>query len=152
MKKEIRSLYLKLTNKQHYTRHNIEQLVNVQSKKEMTLQTDFGHYCQEFQVQAQYLKEQNKMTDCEVNYEFWREITGELRTDLMQWLEILYVNQDADDLFKFANVVRQADCILAAGTIHSGAVQTVTKEQEKLVIKQESKYIKVLRKLEQLQA
>ena len=46
----------------------------------------------------------------------------------------------------------QADCILVAGTIHSGAVQTVTKEQEKLVMKQESKYIKVLRKLKQLQA
>ena len=79
-------------------------------------------------MQAQYLKEQNKMIDCEVNHEFWRGITGELRTNLIQQLEILYVNQDADDLFEFANVVMQADYILAAGTIHSGAVQTVTKE------------------------
>ena len=83
MKREIRGLYLELTDEQYYTRHNIEQLVNTQSKKEMTVQTDFGHYCQEFQVQAQYLKEQNKMTDCEVNHEFWRGITGELRTNLM---------------------------------------------------------------------
>ena len=68
------------------------------------------------------------MTDCEVNHEFWRGITGELRTNLIQQLKILYVDQDVDDSFKFANVVMQADCILVAGTIHSGAVQTVTKE------------------------
>ena len=74
------------------------------------------------------MKEQNKMTDHEVNHEFWRGITGELRTNLMQQLEILYVDQDVDDLFKFTDVVMQADCVLAAGTIHSGVVQTVTKE------------------------
>ena len=68
------------------------------------------------------------MTDCEVNHEFWRGITGELRTNLIQWLEILYVDQDTDDLFKFTDVVIQADYILATSTIHSEAVQTVTKE------------------------
>ena len=83
VKREIRDLYSELTDRQCYTRHNNEQLVDTQSKKEMTVQTDFECYCQEFQVQAQYLKEQNKMMDCEVNHEFWRGITGELRTNLM---------------------------------------------------------------------
>ena len=83
VKREIKGLYSELTDGQCYTRHNIEQLVNTQSKKEMTVQTDFGCYCWEFQVQAQYLKEQNKIMDCEVNHEFWRGITGELRMNLM---------------------------------------------------------------------
>ena len=45
VKREIRGLYLKLTDRKHYTRHDIKQLVDTQSKKEMTVQTDFGHYC-----------------------------------------------------------------------------------------------------------
>ncbi|EJC99144.1 uncharacterized protein FOMMEDRAFT_160710 [Fomitiporia mediterranea MF3/22] len=68
VKEEIRKLYPELINGQRYTRANITQLVNVQSEKEMTVQTEFGCYCCKFQVQAEYLKEQGNMSACKLDY------------------------------------------------------------------------------------
>ncbi|EJC97454.1 uncharacterized protein FOMMEDRAFT_163276 [Fomitiporia mediterranea MF3/22] len=120
VKEEIRKLYLELIDGQCYTRANITQLVDVQSEKEMTVQTEFGCYCCKFQVQAEYLKEQGKMSACKLDCKFWRGIRGTLRTNLTQRLEILYVDKDASKLFKFADVVRLADHVLLAGQTEAG--------------------------------
>ncbi|EJD00060.1 uncharacterized protein FOMMEDRAFT_159666 [Fomitiporia mediterranea MF3/22] len=133
VKEEIRKLYPELINGQHYMRANIMQLVDVQSEKEMMVQTEFGHYCCEFQVQAEYLKEQGKMSACKLDCEFWRGIRGMLRTNLTQRLEILYVDKDVSKLFKFADVVRLAD-------------------HEKPEKEAGDEYAKIVRKLNELQA
>ncbi|EJC99761.1 uncharacterized protein FOMMEDRAFT_45986, partial [Fomitiporia mediterranea MF3/22] len=132
VKEEIRKLYPELIDGQRYTRANITRLVDVQSEKEMTVQTEFGRYRREFQVQAEYLKEQGKMSARELDCEFWRGIRGTLRTNLTRRLEILYVDKDASEPFKFADVVRLADHVLLAGQTEAGRDQTVTLATVKL--------------------
>ncbi|EJD00117.1 uncharacterized protein FOMMEDRAFT_159737 [Fomitiporia mediterranea MF3/22] len=75
-----------------------------------------------------------------------------LRTNLIQQLEILYVDKDASKLFKFANVVRLADHILLAGQTEAGQDQTVTLPKEKPEKEAGDKYVKIVRKLNELQA
>ncbi|EJD06240.1 uncharacterized protein FOMMEDRAFT_78142 [Fomitiporia mediterranea MF3/22] len=152
VKEEIRKLYPELIDGQRYTRANITRLVDVQSEKEMTVQTEFGRYRREFQVQAEYLKEQGKMSARELDCEFWRGIRGTLRTNLTQRLEILYVDKDASEPFKFADVVRLADHVLLAGQTEAGRDQTVTLPKEKLEKEVGDKYAKIVRKLKELQA
>ena len=50
----------------------------------MTVQTEFDCYYCEFQVQAEYLKEQEKMLAHKLDCKFWRGIRGTLRTNLIQ--------------------------------------------------------------------
>lgn len=152
VKEEIRKLYPELIDGQRYTRANITRLVDVQSEKEMTVQTEFGRYRREFQVQAEYLKEQGKMSARELDCEFWRGIRGTLRTNLTRRLEILYVDKDASEPFKFADVVRLADHVLLAGQTEAGRDQTVTLPKEKPEKEAGDEYAKIVRKLEELQA